>query len=236
MKYLTTPLFLLQYYLLSQTASTTVTTFSKVVLKQQDSPRHYDAIIVPGIPYQDKQTALIFKARILWAKYLFDNGSTDNIIFSGNAVYDQYVEGKVMKLYADSLHIPYEHTFSETKAEHSTENVYYSMLLAQQLGFKKIAVATDHFQAILIKKFMKKNCPDVELELIDYEKIDLVLSFWPQIDPASTIANDFVALPEREGSIKRFGGTLGKHIVFSEDSLSQKEAKNNLFLVNANKY
>ena len=225
MKYLIPPLFLLQYYLLSQEPSNTVTTFTNVVLNQEQEQlhRHYDAVIIPGIPYQNAQTALIFKARILWAKYLFDKGIADNIIFSGSAVYNQYIEGKIMKLYADSLHIPSEHTFSETKAEHSTENVYYSMLLAQELGFKKIAVATDHFQAIMLKKFMKKNCPDIELELIDYEKIDLVLSFWPQIDPLTTIADDFVALPERENRIARFGGTLGKHIEFVNDTLTSKQ-------------
>lgn len=236
MKYLSAPLFLLQYYLLTQTSSNTFTTFSHVVMKSEHIYRHYDAIIVPGAPYMDKKLALVFKARILWAKHLYDNGIADNIIFSGGAVYNQYIEGKVMKLYADSLHIPYEHTFSETNAEHSTENVYYSMLLAQQLGFKKLAVATDHFQAILIKKFMKQNCPDIDLELIDYEKIDLVLSFWPEIDPTSTIANNFVALPERENPVKRFGGTLGKHIIFADDTLPQKQSKTSSYWADINRY
>jgi uncharacterized SAM-binding protein YcdF (DUF218 family) len=236
MKYLSTPLFLLQYYLLTQTPSNTVTPFFKTVIKSGHDNQHYDAIIVPGAPYMDKKLALVFKARILWAKYLFDNGITDNIIFSGGAVYNQYIEGKVMKLYADSLHIPSEHTFSETKAEHSTENVYYSMLLAQQLGFKKVAIATDHFQAILIKKFMNKNCPDVELKLIDYEKIDLVLSFWPQIDPASAVADNFVGLPERENKIKRFGGTLGKHIVFANDTPVHEQPDTSSSWVDINRY
>jgi len=47
-----------------------------------------------------------------------------NIIFSGSAVSSPYVEGVAMKIIADTLGIR-RPTFSETKAEHSTENAYY---------------------------------------------------------------------------------------------------------------
>ncbi len=191
---------------------------------KQKELEHYDVIIVPGVPYKDPKLEIIFKARMLWANYLYQNGVTDNIIFSGGAVYNSFVEGKIMKIYADSLHIPSAHTFSETQAEHSTENVYYSLLMAKQLGFKKIAVATDQYQAIIIRNFMRKNCPDVDLVLIDFKKINLITAPWPEIEPSSACMDNFVSLVDRENKVKRFKGTLGKNIDYaSNDSIAAKE-------------
>ncbi|MFY9309523.1 MAG: YdcF family protein [Bacteroidia bacterium] len=190
---------------------------------------HFDAIIVPGIPYKDPALEIIFKARILWAKYLFDNGVADNIIFSGGAVYNPYVEGIIMKTYADSLGIPPAHTFSEVQAEHSTENIYYSLLMARQMGFRKVAVATDHYQAIIIKKFMDKNCPDVKLILIEFKKINLIAAPWPEIDPSAACVDDFVSLVEREDRIKRFKGTLGMNINYDEGDTLNYPQRRSLF-------
>ena len=117
----------------------------------------YDAIIVPGVPYQQPSLTIVLKSRMLWAKYLFEKKIAKNIIFSGSSVYTPYLEGKIMRIYADSLGISSENTFSETEAEHSTENVIYSLKIAKKMGFKKIAVATDPYQAIMLKSFIQKN-------------------------------------------------------------------------------
>lgn len=172
----------------------------------------YDVIIVPGVPYDEPKMKIILKARMLWAKYLFEHDKTKNIIFSGSSVYSPFIEGEIMKIYADSLHIPSQHTFSETNAEHSTENIYYSLLMAKKMGFKKIAVATDPFQAIIIKRFIKKNCPEVKIITIEYDKINLWNTPLPEIDASSAFVNSFVSLLERENRIQRFKGTLGKNI------------------------
>ncbi|MES2592350.1 MAG: YdcF family protein [Bacteroidota bacterium] len=186
----------------------------------------YDVIIVPGVPYKDKSLEIILKARILWAKYLFDNGIAKNILFSGGAVYNPFIEGKIMKIYGEALHIPSENMFSETEAEHSTENIYYSLIMAKQMGFKKIAVATDQYQAIIIKKFMKKNCPDIEVIPIQYSKINLITAPWPEIDPSPACVDDFVSLVERENRVKRFKGTLGKNINYADnDELTSQKKK-----------
>lgn len=172
----------------------------------------YDVIIVPGVPYEDPTLKIIFKARILWAKYLYDHEIAKNIIFSGSSVYNPYIEGEIMRIYADSLGIPSSHTFSETQAEHSTENIYYSLLMAKRLGFKKIAIATDQYQAIIIRRFIRQNCPEVKVIKIEYDKINLITAPWPAIDPSSAYVNNFVSLVDRENKVKRFMGTLGKNI------------------------
>ncbi|MGZ4049053.1 MAG: YdcF family protein [Bacteroidia bacterium] len=190
-----------------------------LISEEQNEP--FDAIIVPGVPYENKSLEIILKERIFWAKYLYDTKIAKNIIFSGGSVYTPFVEGEVMRIYADSLGIPHEHTFSETKAEHSTENVYYSLQIAKKLGFKKIAVATDPYQAVLIRNFIRKFCPEVKILKIIYSKIDTKNSPWPTIDASSAYTESFESLILRENKIKRFKGTMGKNIMFNAKDSSE---------------
>jgi len=192
---------------------------------KKNNQKKYDVVIVPGVPYQDPKMKIVLKARILWAKYLYERGIAKNIIFSGSSVYTPYLEGKVFRIFADSLGIPSEHTFSETQAEHSTENIYYSVLMARQLGFKSIAVATDQYQAVILNRYIKKNCPDVTILPIDYDKIDLIMAPWPNIDASSAHVDNFVPLPEREDRAERFKGTLGKKVSFSENDSTYANAR-----------
>lgn len=184
-------------------------------LENENDSVPYDVIIVPGVPYTDPTFAIILKARLLWSKYLFENKIAKNIIYSGSSVYTPFVEGKIMRIYADSLQIPSEHTFSETQAEHSTENIYYSLLMAKELGFKKVGVATDQYQTLLIARYIKKNCPEVTIIPIEYKKIHLMKTPWPEINPNSAYVNDFVSIVERETRIKRLKGTMGMNINYA---------------------
>lgn len=184
----------------------------------QKAANPYDVIIVPGVPYQNASLKTILKARLFWAKYLYERGITKNIIFSGGAVYTPYVEGKMMKIYADSLGIPGNHTFAEEEAEHSTENVFYSVQLARSLGFKRIALATDHYQAFLISGYVKRKFPDVEFVTLSYQHVDMKKDL-PEIDAESAYSNLFVSLVKRENRLKRFKGTMGRNI--SETDLNE---------------
>lgn len=172
----------------------------------------YDVIIVPGVPYEKENTTMVMKMRIYWAKHLYDSGYTRNIIFSGAAVYSPFVEGLAMKTIADSLGIPREHLFAETKAEHSTENIYYSWRLARQLGFKKIALATDPYQSGLLRSFTKRYCPGVKAVPIVFGMMDIGSKTLPVIDTTSCHAEGFVSILEREGFWQRFRGTMGKRV------------------------
>jgi uncharacterized SAM-binding protein YcdF (DUF218 family) len=193
--------------------------------KKEKGNDTYDVIIVPGVPYQDASMKLVLKSRILWAKYLYDTKTARNIIFSGSSVYSPYVEGRIMRIYADSLRIPSANTFSETQAEHSTENIYYSVLMARKLGFKKIAVATDQYQAVILNLYIRRNFPEVKILAIDYEKIDLFSSYWPEIDETPAFVENFVSLVKRENPSKRFKGTLGRNVNDPENDSTYKNAR-----------
>jgi hypothetical protein len=186
--------------------------FAKKSYAKADPADPYDVIIVPGLPYDKENTSSVMKLRMFWAKHLFDSGYTKNIIFSGSAVYTPFVEGIAMKAMADSLGIPSNNTFSETEAEHSTENVYYSWKMAKGLGFDKIAVATDPFQAKMLQSFIKKHTPGVEIVPVVFDMIDVKDKKLPLIDTTSSYRKDFVSIKERESFFERMRFTMGKRI------------------------
>lgn len=159
----------------------------------------YDVVIVPGLPFDTVKHNPLFKARMLWAKHLYEAGVAKNIIFSGSAVHSPYVEGEVMKIMADSLGIPTQHTFVEGEALHSTENVEYGQMLAEKLGFNKIAIATDPFQHIFLKNMAGRHA--TELPVLSFS-IDMMPTYTkmtlPRINHETAYVMNFVPLKERE--------------------------------------
>jgi vancomycin permeability regulator SanA len=178
---------------------------------QKEKP--FDVIIVPGVPYEKAKTNSVMTLRLYWAKHLYDSGYTKNIIFSGSSVYTHFVEGIAMKIMADSLGIPTDHTFYETKAEHSTENVYYSWKMAKEKGFQKIAVATDPYQSAMLRSFIRRHCPDVKQIPIVFKLLDIDDRSLPKIDTTAAYKSDFVSIMERESFWNRLRGTLGKRVI-----------------------
>lgn len=172
----------------------------------------YDAIIVPGFPFEDSVWHDVMKIRVYWSHYLYEQGYTKNIIYSGSAVYSPYVESKVMKKYGVALGIPAENIFVDTVAKHSTENLYYSYQLAKTLGFDKIALATDPFQNAPLKRFAISNGIDVDFLPIVFDTLKEIEKTNPAIDPSGAYVDNFVALPEKKGFFERLKGTLGKNI------------------------
>lgn len=197
-----------------QSCSTSQKRSMKLYSQILDSTIVFDAVIVPGMPYYEEtgKWSDVIKARIYWAHYLYSKGITKNIIFSGSAVYTPYVEAKIMRLYAIELGIPTEHIFIEDNAEHSTENVHYSMLLASQKGFTNIALATDPYQTAMVKKFVKKKFPELKSVPIVFSLLQTIEMTDPQIDYKQAFVSDFIPLTERQGVVERFRGTRGKHI------------------------
>jgi hypothetical protein len=174
----------------------------------------FDAIIIPGFPHDSiKGWDRIVQGRVYWALFLYQKGITKNIIFSGSAVYTPYVESKVMALYAEQLGIPKEHIFVETQAEHSTENLYYSYILAQKQGFHTIALATDPVQSSFLVSYKRKfKLTNLKFIPILYDTLMVMKKADPKINADSAFVKDFIALPERESLYKRVRGTGGAKI------------------------
>ena len=191
----------------------------------------YDVIIVPGVPYDKAATTSVMTLRLYWAKHLYDSGFAKNIIFSGSSVYTPFVEGIAMKIMADSLGIPTEHTFYETKAEHSTENVYYSWKMAKEKGFDKIALASDPYQSVLLKRFIKRYTPGVKSIPIVFPLLDIDDRSLPKIDTTAAFNENFVSITERESFWQRFRGTMGKRV---RDDIKEQKQNAKESMVSAN--
>jgi uncharacterized SAM-binding protein YcdF (DUF218 family) len=177
--------------------------------------KSYDIIVVPGVPLENGKWSPTMKARIYWSKFLYDKGIAKNIMYSGSAVYSPYYEAQIMALYGEAIGIPKENIFIETKAEHSTENIYYSYKKSKKLGFNIIALASDPFQTKMLRRFTRKIVsPDVGLipMVIDSLKAMVPKMTDPVIDYQQAFMKNFVPLTERESFWERFKGTRGLDI------------------------
>ncbi len=178
----------------------------------------YDVIIVPGNPFNGIRWDTIMKGRIIWANYLFQKGYAKNIIFSGGAVYTPYTEAKIYALYAEALGVPKEHIFIEDRAEHSTENVYYSTQLAKKLGFKKIAVATDTYQSPRLMGFTgRRISKDIDFIPFIADTLKKINGVNPLINASSAKVENFHSIVETQSKWYRLRGTLGKHIKYEKE-------------------
>ena len=178
----------------------------------------YDMIAVPGVPYTTTGWDSTMKARVYWSKYLYDRGIAKNIMYSGSSVSSPYYEAEIMAMYAIAIGIPKEHVFTENKAEHSTENLYYVFLKAKKLGFTTIALATDPFQAKQLKRFARvKIDPPADIIPIVFDTLRTLQPYMinPQINYQQAYNSNFVPLKERESFWKRLRGTMGKNINYS---------------------
>lgn len=157
-----------------------------------------DVIIVPGIPYGGGKWGFIMRYRVYWSVFLYKTGRAKNIIYSGAAVYTPYTEATIMALYAEKLGVPKEHIFTETKAEHTTENLYYSYLVAQQQGFKTIAFATDPFQSERITPYISKFRLNVTLLPMVIGTVNSIRMKEFRIESAKAYKLRFVPIGQRE--------------------------------------
>ena len=176
---------------------------------QQKAP--FDIIIVPGIQFENERWDTVMKGRIYWSKYLFDKGITKNIMYSGAAVYTPYYEAEIMAMYARAIGIPEENIYTETLAEHSTENIYYGYKKALQLGFTHIALASDPFQTKMLRKFIRKKVnKDIAIIpfVIDTLKMLQPSMTEPSIPYQQAFKKDFRSIKERESFWHRLRGTI----------------------------
>jgi hypothetical protein len=198
---------------------------TKTAFERAKERMPFDAVIVPGVPF-DTAWSDVMRMRVLWSYHLYKKGITKNVIYSGSAVYSPYVESRIMAEYAKKLGIPEEHIFTEERAEHSTENVFYSYYMGKDLGFENIALATDPFQTAMVKSFVKRK----KLELAYVPAIfDTVKSYSSvkvnPIDPTVAFVENFIPLPDRENRWKRFEGTLGKNLKYTPEQITDAKMK-----------
>ena len=182
----------------------------------------YDAIIVPGYPFAPNgKMSPIYKVRLYWAYHLYKTGRTKNIIVSGSAVHSPYVESKVYALYLVELGIDPKHIIIEQRAEHSLENVFYSMEIAKAKGFEKVAVVSDKAHSIMIKYLSNKFNHEISADFTPARWRFVIRKYWNKfdlnIDHYKAFQPDFIHIAERKTEEQRKLGTSGHLWKPSED-------------------
>ena len=140
---------------------------------------------------------------------------TKNIIFSGSATYTPFCEAKIMALYAKTIGVAEKNIFTESDAKHGTENIYYSFYKSRSLGFQKIALVTDPFQAKRFQRFTKKKVdPSIGMIPIVFDTLRTLNINMQQKIVNDSLAYDsmFIHIEQQESFWKRLKGTLGKNI------------------------
>ncbi len=190
----------------------------KKLFKRAVKNEPYDVVIVPGSPYDGKNWSSVMKGRVIWANYLVQKGIAKNVMFSGAAVYTPYVEAKVMALFAENIGIPKEKIIIEDKAQHGTENIYYSYWLAKNMGFTKIAFASDPVQSTLLMGFSKRHFK-IKIDHIPFviDTLATIDDIYPVINADSAKVQNFISIVEAQTFSHRFRGTRGKNIKFQKE-------------------
>lgn len=200
---------------------------ARLSFERLEASAPYDAIIVPGVPFKNGEWSEVMKMRVHWAVHLYKRGRAKNIIFSGSAVYSPYVEARIMALYAEQLGVDKAHIYTEERAEHSSENLYYSYRIAKDNNLDKVALATDPFQGSFLKGFAKKiKLDEMGFLPIVFDTLGTLDLTTPTIDPITAYVQDFEAITARENTLVRFQGTMGKYIKYvPEDDPKLKRKK-----------
>jgi len=221
--------FLLTFGLLPLSSCVYFQSTCKDIFHEAEKGQPYDAVIIPGVPFDSLQGSWspIMKIRVYWSYILYKKGIAKNIIYSGSAVYTPYVEARIMAMYAEQLGIPKEFIHTETNAEHSTENVYYSYYLGKRKGFMRMAVASDPFQSKMLHSFARQEDLDLDVLPMVFDSVETMpLDAKIIIDPMNAHIKDFCSIEKREKFWKRFRGTLGKNLKRdSADALFLKKKK-----------
>lgn len=178
--------------------------------------KQYDAVIVPGVPFLEPKWDRTMQMRVMWATHLYKTGVTKKIIMSGSSVYSPYVEAQIMKLYAIEFGVPADDIIIEDKAQHSTENVWYSYKLAKVLGYQKIALSTDPFQTKMTYRFGRRRLKDMKYLPVIFDILKTLEHLEPTINYQNYKIENFTPITETQTFWYRFKGTMGKHIDFKE--------------------
>jgi uncharacterized SAM-binding protein YcdF (DUF218 family) len=182
--------------------------------RSKDIKEPYDAIIVPGYPFRPNgKMNPIYKVRLYWAYHLYKQGKAKNIIVSGSAVHTPYVESKVYALYLIELGIDPDHIIIEDRAEHSLENVFYSMEIAEEHGFERVAVVSDKAHSFMLKYLAKKFDHEISADFIPARWRFVILNYWNEfdlnIDYQKAYQPGFVHIDYRKTETQKKLGTSG---------------------------
>jgi hypothetical protein len=144
--------------------------------------RPFDAVIVPGCPSQaDGAPSRCQLGRAGQAAILWQRGHAKSFIVSGAAVHSPYVEAEALAQEMEVLGVPSDRIVLERNALHTDENVYYSLEIAREWGFERLAIVSTQWHASWGCEVMESRGHACSAIVLDSEDLE---SFMPPHEAA----------------------------------------------------
>jgi uncharacterized SAM-binding protein YcdF (DUF218 family) len=117
-------------------------TVSYFSIPMSDTQLHqFDVILVLGNPAKDDGSiAPIGKSRVLEAVRQYRAGMAPQLLMTGGAVRNRFVEGQVMQQFAISQGVPASAVFVEGESRNTIQNAFYSYKIMQEHGWTSVMI------------------------------------------------------------------------------------------------
>lgn len=104
---------------------------------------HFDTIIVLGYPANaDGTPSPEQRERVLEGVREYKSGVAPNIIMTGAAAHNQYIEADVMAQLARSQGVPASAILEDVQAQNTIQNIYYSAQIMHQHGMNSAEIVS----------------------------------------------------------------------------------------------
>lgn len=124
-----------------------VTLYLKMMPLSNTDRRHFDAIIVLGVPAESNGApSADQQAEVSEAVREYERGVASHIILSGGAAHNEFVEAQVMAEVARSQGIPQTSLVEESRAQNTLENACYSMEIMKARGWESAEIIATDFR------------------------------------------------------------------------------------------
>jgi uncharacterized SAM-binding protein YcdF (DUF218 family) len=102
-------------------------------IPMNDTPQgQFDVILVLGNPAKsDGAIGLLARSRVLEGIRQYRAGAAPNLLMTGGAVQNRFVEAQVMQQFARSQGVPASVVFAEGESQNTIQNAYYSYKIMQ---------------------------------------------------------------------------------------------------------
>ncbi|WP_338442245.1 YdcF family protein [Synechococcus elongatus IITB4] len=103
----------------------------------------FDVIIVLGSPANsDGGPSEVMKQRVIEGVKRFYQGQAKHILFTGSAVYSEFIEADVMSEFAHSLGVPKDAILTDTKSKNTYQNIFNSIGVMRDQNWLSALVVT----------------------------------------------------------------------------------------------
>ena len=169
-----------------------------------------DVVIIPGCPSKPDGTLTGCQwQRAIWGHLLYEDGVATHFITSGGAVRNRYIESEAIREGMIALGVPGDRIHTDTQALHTDENAGYGAAMADQLGYRRIGVASHGAQARGMRAMLAGwGWSDVDVFPMDFPRvIKRLKQDLPDVRTEPVPAEEWLSMKDRERLIAERQGT-----------------------------